>query len=351
MTAILRNRRLVLLLACCAALVGVAAGCGGGSSSSSGVPSGDVAVVDGQPITKAQFVKALDQYNSGAKKQNKPTVKCCSGDYWTVVQQQIMPYLVQRAQFEQQAKKLGVTVSAKEIDKQIKTVIDQYFGGSRAKFLAAVKKQGSSMADVRDTIYLNLLQQNLTKKLTAGIKITDKQAKDYYDKNKSAYEKAESRDLAHILVKKKAKAEKLYQQLQNGADFAQLAKKNSTDSGSAVNGGKLGVQTANALVKPFSTVAFKLKTGTISKPVHTQFGWHIIKALGPVIPASVSPFSKEKAAIVQNLKQAKESEVTSAWQSKVEKYYAKRVKYAKDYAPPESTTPSATSLLPTSSAG
>jgi len=352
MTAILRNRRPVLLVACCAALVGVAAGCGGSSSEATDVPKGDIAVVAGQPVTKAQFDQALSQYNRSAQKAKQPVVKCCSKDYWTVAQQKIVPYLVQRTEFEQQAKKLGVVVTAKEIDNEIKKVIDQYFNGSRKKFLEAIKKQGSTMAEVRDTIYLNVLQQDVTKKLTSGIKVTDKEAHDYYNKNKSAYEKQTSRDLAHILVKTKAKAQKLYQQLKSGANFATLAKKNSTDSGSAVNGGKLGVQAENALVKPFTTVAFKLKTGEISKPVHTQFGWHIIKALGPVIPASTSPFSKEKAAIVQNIKQAKDSEVTSAWQSKSEKFYATRVKYAKDYAQPQSTTAGgATSLLPTSPAG
>jgi foldase protein PrsA len=204
------------------------------------------------------------------------------------------------------------------------------------------------MAEVRDTIFINLLQQDVTKKLTSGIKVSDKEALDYYNKNKSAYEKPKSRDLAHILVKSKAKAEKIYRQLLAGASFATLAKKNSIDSGSAVQGGKLGIQAENALVKPFTTVAFALKTGTISKPVHTQFGWHIIKALGPVIAAATSPFSKEKDGIIRNIKQAKDAEATSAFQSRMQKFYAKRVKYGSGYAPPQtSTAPAATSILPT----
>jgi parvulin-like peptidyl-prolyl isomerase len=350
MTAILRNRRLLLVVACCAALVGILAGCGGGSSSAT-LPNGAVVVVDGQPITKAQFDKALDQYNRSAVQAKQKAVKCCSSDYKTVVQQKIVPYLVQRTEFEQQAKKLGVTVTPKEIDTELKSVVKQYFNGSQAKFQAAIKKQHSSMAEVRDTIRLNLLQQNVTKKLTAGIKVTDKEALDYYKKNKSAYQKPTTRNISHILVKTKAKAEKIYQELKAGADFAKLAKKNSTDTTSAVQGGSLGVQSENALVKPFSDVAFKLKTGEISKPVHTQFGWHIIKAVGPVIPASTTPFSKEKAAIIQQIKQAKDGEATSAWQAKVQKYYATRVKYAKDYAPPSTTAPVATSLVPTNPTG
>ena len=350
MTAFLRNRRLTVLVACCAAVVALAAGCGG-SSSSSGVPNGDVALVDGKPITKAQFDKALDQYNRSAVNAKQKAVKCCGSDYQTVVQQKIMPYLVQRTEFEQQAAKLGAVVTPKDVDAATKKILDQYFNGKMAKLLAAIKKQGSTLTEVRDTIKLNVLQQKVTAKLTGGIKVTDAEALAYYNKNKSSYKKPTSRDLSHILVKTKALADTIYKQLQAGADFAKLATKNSTDKGSAINGGKLGVQAENALVKPFSTVAFKLATGTISKPVHTQFGWHIIKANGPVIPASTAPFSKEKAAIVQQIKQAKNGNATSAWQTKIETYYAKRVKYASSYAPPQATTSGATSLFPTTSSG
>ena len=352
MTGILRNRRLALLVVCCAALVGIAAGCGGDSSSSSDVPKGAIASVDGQPVTQAQLDKAVEQYNRSAKKAGQPAIKCCSGEWTTALQTKIVPYLVQRSEFEQQAKKLGVVVTAKEIDGEITKIVKQYFNGSTKKFLEAAKKQGSTLADVKDSISLNLLQQKVTEKLTAGVKITDSEAHDYYEKNINNYKKPTSRDLAHILVKTKAKADKIYKELQNGGNFAVLAKKNSTDTGSAVNGGKLGVQAASALVKPFSDVAFKLKTGELSKPVQTQFGWHIIKALGPVIPASTTPFAQEKAAIVQQLKQAKDADATSKWQTQMVSYYKDKVDYAKkDYAPPQTTAPAATSLAPTSPTG
>src|SRR6476619_1128011 len=195
MTAILRNRRLALVVVCCAALVGIAAGCGGDSSSSSDVPKDAVAVVGGQPVTKAQFDKAVEQYNRSAKKANQPPIQCCSDAWKVAVQQKIMPYLVQRSEFEQQAKKLGVAVTANEIDAEIKKIADQYFKGDMKKFRAAAKQQGSTLDDVKDSIRLNLLQQKVTEKLTSGVKITDKEAHDYYEKNIHNYEKPTSRDL------------------------------------------------------------------------------------------------------------------------------------------------------------
>jgi foldase protein PrsA len=345
MTAVLRNRRLAVLAACCAAVVGLAAGCGGGSSS--GVPKGDIALVDGKPITQAQFDKLLAQYDENAKVNKQPVPKTGSAQYKTL-EQRLVQYLAQKAEFEQQAKKLGVSVTPKEVNAGVKSFVRQYFAGSQKKFLTAMKKQHATIQQVRDNVAFTTLQNNLVKKLTGSIKVSDAEALKYYNKNIAQYKKATSRDIAHILVKTKKLADSIYKQLQNGASFAKLATKYTIDTGSKPNGGNLGVQLESQLVKPFAKVAFALKTGEISTPVKSQFGWHVIKALGPVIPASKSPFSKEKAAIVQQLLQAKKSDTMSAWQNTVQKYYSTRVKYASAYAPPAQTTaPAPTSLLPT----
>jgi peptidyl-prolyl cis-trans isomerase C len=80
----------------------------------------------------------------------------------------------------------------------------------------------------------------------------------------------------HILVATEDEAKAIEAQLKNGADFAALAKEKSKDPGAA-NGGDLGWFTKDQMVPAFSEVAFKLDKGQISDPVHTQFGWHIIK--------------------------------------------------------------------------
>jgi foldase protein PrsA len=345
MTAVLRNRRLVVLVACCAAVVGLAGGCG--SSSSSGVPKGDVAVLDGQPITEAEYNTLFGQYVESLKVAKQAVPKQGSADYKSI-QQRLVQYLVTKTELEQQGKKRGVVVTSTDIDAALKKFIAQYFGGSVKKYKAALIKQHVSEQQVRANVTFTALQDKLVKKLTGSIKVSDQQALAYYTKNVATYTKGTSRDLAHILVKTKKLAESIYKQLQNGASFAALAKKYSTDTGSKVNGGKLGVQLESGLVKAFSKVAFTLPTGVISKPVKSQFGWHIIEALGPVIPKTVSPFSKEKAAITQQLLQARKSDTMSTFQSTITKYYSTRVKYASAYAPPAtSTTPPASSLLPT----
>ena len=80
----------------------------------------------------------------------------------------------------------------------------------------------------------------------------------------------------HILVPTEAEAKDIEDELKKGADFATLAKEKSKDPGAA-DGGDLGYFTKDQMVPEFSAAAFKLDKGQISDPVHTQFGWHIIK--------------------------------------------------------------------------
>ncbi|MCY3413786.1 MAG: peptidylprolyl isomerase [Candidatus Heimdallarchaeota archaeon] len=81
---------------------------------------------------------------------------------------------------------------------------------------------------------------------------------------------------SHILVKKQGEALTIKELLNEGKDFAELAKKHSTCS-SAKKGGNLGEFARGKMVKEFEKVAFDLKVGQISDPVKTQFGYHIIK--------------------------------------------------------------------------
>jgi peptidyl-prolyl cis-trans isomerase C len=81
----------------------------------------------------------------------------------------------------------------------------------------------------------------------------------------------------HILVDSEDEAKKIAEEARKpGADFAELAKKNSKDPGAA-DGGDLGFFTKDQMVPEFSEAAFKLEPGQISDPVKTQFGWHVIK--------------------------------------------------------------------------
>ena len=140
--------------------------------------------------------------------------------------------------------------------------------------------------------------------------------------------------MRHILVQKKALADRLYAQLKAGANFAALAKKYSKDPGSAANGGKLTISKGQT-VPAFDKTAFALKKGQLSPPIHTQYGYHIIQALSDIKPSQKTPFDTVKASIKQQLEQQKKTDVVTKWDENTRKYFCgdTRIKYQVGYQP------------------
>src|SRR5438105_4311207 len=119
-----------------------------------------------------------------------------------------------------------------------------------------------------------------------------------------------------------------YQTLQSQAiqylvqrpDFAALAKKYSQDPGSKSAGGKLTISKGQT-VPQFDKIAFSLKTNQLSKPVHTQYGWHVIQALSAIKPSKKTPLTQVKAAIKQQLLQQKKNDAMQKWLNGLDKEF------------------------------
>jgi foldase protein PrsA len=332
--------RLLLAPLCLAAVAALAAGCGGSSTGS--VSADSIAVVGGTKISKTTFDELVKVGLANYKAHGQAAPKVGTPQY-TQLKDSAVKYLVQQEELQQEGQKMGVTVTQKDIDTRLASIKTQSFGGSQTKLLAALKKDGISLSDLEQyEIQPQLLSQKIYDKVTSSVKVSKTAAKAYYDQNKATYTTpAETtRSVRHILVSSKKLAEKLETKLKNGASFAALAKKYSTDTGSAQLGGKLNA-VKGQLVKPFQDVAFSLKTGAVSPPVHSQYGWHIIQALGPVkhSTAHLQSFAKVEPQIDQSLLQTKQSEVWTAWLAKVNKDYQGKVSYQTGYAPATTTTP------------
>ena len=166
-------------------------------------------------------------------------------------------------------------------DEEVAKLVAQY--GGENGLLAALQKNGITSVDAyRQTLYLNKLMTEAVKK---AANFSEEDIKAYYD----AWEPQITAQ--HILIAAKsdatdeekaaakAKAEELIQKLKDGADFAELAKANSADTGTAEKGGQIGPFKRSDMVAEFATAAYNLKNvGDMTEtPVQTQFGYHIIK--------------------------------------------------------------------------
>ena len=124
----------------------------------------------------------------------------------------------------------------------------------------------------------------------------------------------------HILVDNEAKAKELRAKIAAGADFAQLAKENSLDTGSKEQGGLLGYLTAAQLVPEFADTISKMQKGELSEPVKTQFGWHVIK-LEDRRRKEPPAFDSVKAQIMNSLAIRKAQEKAADLRSKASLEY------------------------------
>ncbi|WP_296872802.1 SurA N-terminal domain-containing protein [Tibeticola sp.] len=135
-----------------------------------------------------------------------------------------------------------------------------------------------------------------------------------YEQNAARYGAPEERRASHILIaagkdqpqaerdKARARAEALLAEVRKApARFAELAKQNSQDPGSAAKGGDLGFFARGAMVKPFEDAAFSLKKGEISDVVASDFGYHIIE-LTDIKPATIKPFEQVRGQVEADLR-------------------------------------------------
>jgi parvulin-like peptidyl-prolyl isomerase len=335
----MKRVQLIALLAVGLVAAFVAVGCG---SENESVGANDVAVVGDEPITKEQFDQLLDRARDNYAK-NKQDFPAAGTPQYVALRRQAMQFLVQREQFEQRAEDLGLTISDSDVEKQMLTIKSQYFGKNgkcdaacEKKYSAEIKKQGVTDEQVREDVRASVVQNKIYEKVTAGVTVSDKEVDEYYKKNKQNYIQPASRDVRHILVKKKALADGLYQRAINGENFAALAKKYSTDPGTKKQGGKLPISKGRQ-VPEFDKAAFGLKTGEISHPVKTSYGWHIILALNGIKKQKVTPLSEVKPAIRQQLLQQEKTDAMKDWVEKTQKSFEEKTTYQVGYEPPAST--------------
>ena len=157
-----------------------------------------------------------------------------------------------------------------ETEAELLTTIQQY--GGEETFNYILSQSGfANKEEYQDVLYLNKLIEAAVRAETT---FTDEEVEAYYE----AYQP--QINVQHILVADEATAVDLINQINEGADFAELAKANSTDTGTASNGGETGLFGKAEMVAAFEEAAYALEVGEVTQtPVATEYGYHIIKMI------------------------------------------------------------------------
>jgi foldase protein PrsA len=262
-----------------------------------------IAKVNGSPIKLSDVDAQLAQM----KKSSPQTFQGTDGKKReTEFKAKILESLIQLELIKQAGKELDVAVTAKQVDDYVKQLETQY--GGATGLTDAMKQSGVSMEQLRASIESRLLVDAVGKKAAKAGSITDAEMKDYFDKNPGMFKTAAQVHAWHILfaTKDKAQAEKVYDQVKKGGDFAALAKQYSTDPGSKDKAGDLGWAPSTQYVTEFAAAVSSMAIGEY-RLVETQFGWHIIK-LVETKPAEEKTFDQVKDQIKQILQQQTQSD-------------------------------------------
>ena len=215
--------------------------------------------------------------------------------------------LIDETLIKQEAKKKNVTASDSEVTKRVEDMKTQYNGEEGLK--QALTQYNLTLAGLKKELKTNILVEKI---LSPKIKVTEKEMKAYFDENKDSFATQEQVEASHILVADEKTAKDIKAKLDKGADFAELAKEFSTDTGTKENGGELNYFPKGQMDPAFEEAAFAAKVGTITDPVKSSYGYHIIKVTGKK-EAKAANYDDSKKTIQETLFNEKMSTEYTTW--------------------------------------
>lgn len=297
--------------------------------------------VNDAKITKSQYEKVFKEETQSPQLQQVAEFFEDENSLMSLMMRnKIVNELILKEIISQEVKKRGITATKEEIEQRKADIVLKL--GSKEKVDELLRRNGVSNKQFEEDIANEIKVDKLIES-TKNTKVSDKDVRDFYNKNKETFNYPERVRASHILIKaipaeikqevisqdkkgllsseeinKKTQdilnakmdlAKEIRQKaVNNPSNFASLAKEYSDDPVSSLRGGDLGFFTKDAMIKPFSEAAFTLKPGTISDIVVTEYGNHIIIVTDKA-QAGVQPYEKIKDEILVYLQQKKKIDV------------------------------------------
>lgn len=229
------------------------------------------------------------------------------------LKKQAVKHLVSETLLDNQTQVLGIQISQTDLQTAYQNIKTNN-NVDEAALEVALKARGETVADFKKGLLKQLKRQELIdSEITSNIKVSEQEIKDFYDQLPAGEKSYRTR---HILRSVEPDADKttvaealatsqwVKEQVSAGGDFGELAQKYSQDPSAQNNSGDLGFFTAQDLVKPYAEKMAELPLNTLSDPVRTQFGFHLIEVL-EVKSATKPVFEKEKANLKAHIENNK----------------------------------------------
>ena len=293
-----------------------------------------LAEVDGTKITRADVDAELKSTLSQYKEQYGDDFEENSDlkDKLKSTRENVVDSLVEKEVLLKMAKKLDLVPEEDEINKyaeeQVQKYRDQVASSSTATetSTATVEEEFNKFLDTygytletftqyfKDTYVINKVIEDMVKDVT----VSDDEIQSYYDENTDSYKREAGADAYNILVDSEEKAKEMKSQIKSLDDFKKFADENNTDSTKG-KGGYLGYVTYenSGMVEEFTNAFKKLKSGEVSDPVKSDYGWHLIMAENVHAEAYTATVDEAKAEIESTLLNNKKQQ---AYNDKLDQY-------------------------------
>lgn len=195
----------------------------------------------------------------------------------------ILQLLVEEKIINQQVKKLELSATDQEVEGQVRSILNRN-GITKPQLTARLAQLGTTMPEYEDGIKRQIERKNLIdREIKPSLQVTDEQLRHYYLRHASNEDRDAEFHIAQILIASgdaASRADKIYDQLaENAKGFEAAAKEYSDDESTRANGGDLGWFNQSSLSREFRAVVPGTPIGTITRPVKTAAGYHILKLL------------------------------------------------------------------------
>jgi parvulin-like peptidyl-prolyl isomerase len=271
------------------------------------VPDGSVAIVDGEEITQADFDTAFQQASSQAGLQTPPAP---GDEQYEQVRDQALTTLLDSAWIEGEGERQGVEITDKEVADTFNQLKSENFQ-TEEEYQQFLQQSGLTQEDIDERVRLQVISQKIQEQITADAPaVSDDEAQQFFDANRSQFETPESRDIRVIVNKDPAQVQEAVTQLQadnSPENWNTVAAEFSTDPTSKDKGGVRAGVTPDQFEDPLNTEIFDAAQGQVEGPVHTSVSDYAFQ-VDAITEGGETPFDEASEQIKQQLQQQVQQE-------------------------------------------